>query len=29
MCRFALYLGQPILVSSLVTEPTNSIIHQS
>ena len=29
MCRFALYLGQPILVGSLVTEPTNSIIHQS
>ncbi len=29
MCRFALYLGSPILVSSLVTEPANSIIHQS
>ncbi|MCB1034925.1 MAG: class II glutamine amidotransferase, partial [Acidobacteria bacterium] len=29
MCRFALYLGDEILVSSLVTEPSNSIIHQS
>ncbi len=29
MCRFALYCGSPILVSSLVTEPANSIIHQS
>ena len=29
MCRFALYLGQPILLSSLVTEPENSLIHQS
>ena len=29
MCRFALYLGSPIRVSSLVTEPSNSIIHQS
>ena len=29
MCRFALYLGSPILVSSLITEPSNSIIHQS
>lgn len=29
MCRFALYLGSPIVVSSLITEPSNSIIHQS
>ena len=29
MCRFALYLGSEITVSSLVTEPENSIIHQS
>ena len=29
MCRFALYLGSPIRVSSLITEPSNSIIHQS
>jgi len=29
MCRFVLYLGEEISVSSLVTEPENSIIHQS
>lgn len=29
MCRFALYLGPKISISSLVTEPTNSIINQS
>lgn len=29
MCRFALYLGPPVPLSQLVTEPTNSIIHQS
>jgi glutamine amidotransferase len=29
MCRFALYLGTEIRVSALVTEPANSIIHQS
>ena len=29
MCRFAFYLGEKITVSRLVTEPTNSIIHQS
>ena len=29
MCRFALYLGREIAISSLVTEPANSIIHQS
>lgn len=29
MCRFALYLGREIGISSLLTEPKNSIIHQS
>ena len=29
MCRFALYLGPPITLGSLVTEPAHSIIHQS
>jgi glutamine amidotransferase len=29
MCRFVLYLGTEITVGSLVTEPVNSIIHQS
>jgi len=29
MCRFVLYLGSEITVGSLVTEPVNSIIHQS
>ena len=29
MCRFALYLGAELTVSRLVTEPSNSIIHQS
>lgn len=29
MCRFALYLGEDITISSLVTEPTHSILHQS
>ncbi len=29
MCRFVLYLGPEISLSSLVTEPANSIIHQS
>ena len=29
MCRFVLYLGCEITVGSLVTEPENSIIHQS
>lgn len=29
MCRFVLYLGSEITVSSLVTEPPYSIIHQS
>jgi len=29
MCRFAVYLGAEIRASSLITEPVNSIIHQS
>lgn len=29
MCRFAFYLGTPIHISALVTEPVNSIINQS
>ena len=29
MCRFTFYLGQEIQVSSLITEPENSLIHQS
>jgi glutamine amidotransferase len=29
MCRFAVYLGPEIRISSLTTEPVNSIIHQS
>ena len=29
MCRFILYRGEPITLSSLVTEPANSLIHQS
>lgn len=29
MCRFVLYLGPPIGLTSLLTEPANSIIHQS
>jgi len=29
MCRFILYLGPSIYLSSLVTEPRNSLIHQS
>lgn len=29
MCRFAAYLGPEIFISSLVTEPIHSIIHQS
>ncbi len=29
MCRFALYLGEDITLSSLVTEPVYSILHQS
>jgi len=29
VCRFLMYLGQPIHLSSLITEPENSLIHQS
>jgi predicted glutamine amidotransferase len=29
MCRFALYLGPPITLDTLITKPVNSIIHQS
>lgn len=29
MCRFALYLGEPTTLASLVTDPEYSIIHQS
>ncbi|MCB9832992.1 MAG: class II glutamine amidotransferase [Planctomycetes bacterium] len=29
MCRFTLYVGPPITISSLVTEPEHSLIHQS
>lgn len=29
MCRFVYYQGPPILMSALVTEPNNSLIHQS
>lgn len=29
MCRFAVYLGEEILISTLVTEPAASILHQS
>ncbi len=29
MCRFAAYLGPPIRMSELLTEPSQSIIHQS
>jgi len=29
MCRFVYYQGQPITLSALLTEPENSLIHQS
>lgn len=29
MCRFVFYLGSPIALGSLLTEPANSLIHQS
>ena len=29
MCRFTLYLGDPIRLASLVTEPRRSLIRQS
>lgn len=29
MCRFTLYLGPPVQLATLLTEPTHSLIHQS
>lgn len=29
MCRFVLYLGPPLTIASLITEPVNSLINQS
>lgn len=29
MCRFLLYIGSPVVLSDLITEPENSLIHQS
>jgi glutamine amidotransferase len=29
MCRFTFYMGPPVRMSTLVTEPSNSLIHQS
>lgn len=29
MCRFLLYAGSPVTLSDLITEPANSLIHQS
>ena len=29
MCRFVLYLGPPLTLRGLITEPSNSLIHQS
>lgn len=29
MCRFTLYMGEPILISDVVTDPSNSLINQS
>lgn len=29
MCRFTLYLGDPVLLSTILTEPANSLINQS
>jgi ergothioneine biosynthesis protein EgtC len=29
MCRFVAYLGPPVTIGSLVTEPSHSLIHQS
>ena len=29
MCRFTLYLGEPVLLSKILTEPANSLINQS
>jgi hypothetical protein len=29
MCRFAIYLGEPVLLTDFVIKPTHSIIYQS
>ena len=29
MCRFTIYVGPPVRIASLLTEPTHSLIHQS
>lgn len=29
MCRFVYYMGKPVTMASLITEPANSLIHQS
>ncbi|MCK6439500.1 MAG: hypothetical protein L6Q71_04795, partial [Planctomycetes bacterium] len=29
MCRFLMYMGEPVSMASLVTEPENSLIKQS
>lgn len=29
MCRFIVYVGTPVSLAELITEPTNSLIHQS
>ncbi len=29
MCRYAAYLGQPLILSELIYKPSNSLIHQS
>lgn len=29
MCRFSFYLGEPLLLAQLITEPVHSLIHQS
>lgn len=29
MCRFVIYIGEPIPLSALLTEPHNSLVHQS
>ncbi len=29
MCRFVMYMGPPLTLASLITEPVNSLINQS
>ena len=29
MCRFAIYIGEPILLSEFIVKPSHSIIYQS